>query len=60
MEEHLNAICDILPGLEIRPTYNNVMILYAVYNSIHEVQNKLKEGEDVARAAVDSQRTDHD
>ena len=57
MQEEINAIFEILQGLDVKPTPNNVRILDATYNSLKKIYKELEEKENAGtedRAKADS------
>lgn len=63
MKDRIQVCFNALQELDIKPTPHNVSILNGVYETLRSVYSDIdkgKEGENVARQTVDSQRADND
>lgn len=47
MKEDVQAILDIMPCLEMKPTHNNVTIMCGIYNTLRDILKELEEKENV-------------
>ena len=58
MREEINAIFDILQGLDIKATPNNVQILDATFNSLRKIYKELEESANVGNSAENGTTAD--
>ena len=58
MREEINAIFDILQGLDIKSTPNNVQILDATFNSLRKIYKELEESANVGNSAENGTTAD--
>jgi hypothetical protein len=60
MKDDIQAIIDIMPRLEIRPTHNNVTIMCGIYNTLRDILKELEEEENAGSSAENGTKVDSD